>query len=350
MPARGRHVDERPRRALVLGDDAQRLLDRVDHLDRANHDAAERVSAIRTQPGVGRGLPGDRGQCSRVQRVPRQRAGQVAAAVQGGVQRRGVLHLRLDDVVAEVGDARTRVQRCARSCRSRWDTRRGSVSASNSWSNSTSGKSNSATDRTVSRASSSARRNFSASGLRSLRCGHRVEAAQPHVDGVDRPPADLFHQPVAGLLQGQAALDELRAVLGEADPVRIAQEVRRVQQEDVQGVTVDPFPAVQQPSQCDQLGVERHAARIFDRIAGADLVGDRADAAYARGDVGRLGIGPSAQECLEEPRRLVDVQLDAVDCAVGQRDMQRAFTFDSGQRADGQSCGSRGSLGRSVRR
>ena len=55
-----------------------------------------------------------------------------------------------------------------------------------------------------------------------------------------------------------------------------------------------------------------------------------------RGDVGRLGVGASPQERFEEPRRLVDVQLDAVHGAVGQRDVQCAFPFDAGQRADRQ--------------
>jgi hypothetical protein len=84
-----------------------------------------------------------------------------------------------------------------------------------------------------------------------------------------------------------------------------------MQQIDVRGMTVNPFPAIQQPSQLHQLVIERHPARVLDRVAGTDLVGDRADAAYTRGDVRRLGVGAAAQECLEEPRRLVDVQLDA---------------------------------------
>ena len=78
--------------------------------------------------------------------------------------------------------------------------------------------------------------------------------------------------------------------------------------------------------------VTPHASSIA--LHGADLIGDRADAAYPRGDVGRLGISAAAQECLEEPGRLVDVQLDALHDAVGQRDVQRAFAFDARQRPD----------------
>ena len=80
------------------------------------------------------------------------------------------------------------------------------------------------------------------------------------------PPADLFHQPVTGLLDREAAFNEVRAIPGQADPVRIAEEIRCVQQKDVQGVAVDPFTAVQQPAQCHQLGGNGYAAGIFDRV------------------------------------------------------------------------------------
>src|SRR5215217_845125 len=64
--ARG-NVDERLCRALVLGDDAQRLFDRVDHLDSTYYDAAERVSALRPKPAAGGGIAGDRREGSGVE-------------------------------------------------------------------------------------------------------------------------------------------------------------------------------------------------------------------------------------------------------------------------------------------
>jgi len=51
---------------------------------------------------LGGGLVGDRRQRSRVQRITRHRPGQVAVAVEGGVQRGGVRHLRLGHVIEEV--------------------------------------------------------------------------------------------------------------------------------------------------------------------------------------------------------------------------------------------------------
>ena len=60
-----------------------------------------------------------------------------------------------------------------------------------------------------------------------------------------------------------------------------------------------------------ELRVDGHATCVFDRIAGTHLIGDRANAAHPRGDVRWLGVGPATQECLEKPRRLINVQLDA---------------------------------------
>lgn len=116
----------------------------------------------------------------------------------------------------------------------------------------------------------------------------------------------------------------------------MTQEVRKVQQEDVQRVTVDPLAAVQQPAQLHDFRVHRHAAGIFDGIARTHLVRHRADPADPRGQVGRFGMSPSTQERLEEPRRLVDVQLCPHHGAVAQRDVQCAFTFHAGQGADRQ--------------
>ena len=168
---------------------------------------------------------------------------------------------------------------------------------------------------------------------------HRIEPAQAHVDRMDRPPADEFHQRIAGLLQSQPTLDDLALVSGHGDRVRIAEEVRRVQQIDVQHVAVDPFAAVQQPAQCHQFRVDRDAAGVFDRVARADLVGDRADPADPGGEVRRLGMGTPAQERFEKPGRLIDVEFDAFQHTVFEGDVQRPFPFDAGERPDTERAG-----------
>jgi hypothetical protein len=109
-----------------------------------------------------------------------------------------------------------------------------------------------------------------------------------------------------------------------------------VQQKDVEGVTVDPFTAVQQPAQRYEFGVDRHPTGVFDRVAGTHLVGNGTDAAHSSRDVRGFRIRAAAEERLEEARGLVDVQLDAVHRAVAQGDVQRTFSFDAGQRSDGE--------------
>jgi len=153
---------------------------------------------------------------------------------------------------------------------------------------------------------------------------------------VDGPAAEELQQRVAGLFQLQAAFDDVTVVAGEGDRVGVAEEVGGVQQADVQGVAGDPFPAVQQPAQAGERWVESGPARLLDGVAGAGLVGDRADPADPGGDVGWLGVGAAAQERFEKPRRFVDVQLGPLDLAVADGDPQGALAFDPGEAGDGE--------------
>ena len=89
-------------------------------------------------------------------------------------------------------------------------------------------------------------------------------------------------QLVPGLLDPQPSLHDLAVVLRHLDRALVAEEVRRVQHEDVQGVALDPFAAVDQSPQIAKRTVNRDAASVLDRLAGAHLVRDRADAADAR--------------------------------------------------------------------
>lgn len=94
-----------------------------------------------------------------------------------------------------------------------------------------------------------------------------------------------------------------------------------------------PFAAVHQLPQRSEFGVDRYSAGVFDCVARAHLIRDRADTAHPSGEVRRLGVCAAAQEGFEEARRLVDVELDGVHGTVDQRDMQCAFAFDTGQGA-----------------
>ena len=164
--------------------------------------------------------------------------------------------------------------------------------------------------------------------------GHAVEAADPHVHRMDRAPADQLEDLVADLLELQPALDDGRVIGREVDRALVAEEIGRVEQVHVQRVALDPLAAVQETTQFVQRSVDRDAARRFDRVACAHLVGDRADSADARRDVGRLREPAAAQERLEEPRRLVDAQLYVVHLAVVDLDVHRALALDARDRVD----------------
>ena len=148
---------------------------------------------------------------------------------------------------------------------------------------------------------------------------------------MDRPAADRPQEVVPGRLDLQAALDDL-AVVARHRPGRLeAEEVRGVQEEDMQGVRLDPLPAVHEPPQHPDPLVDLDLERVLHRVEGARHVGDRTDAADPRGDVGRLGEGAATQEGLEEARRLVDLQLDVLDLAVADADLHRTLALDPGQ-------------------
>jgi hypothetical protein len=101
-------------------------------------------------------------------------------------------------------------------------------------------------------------------------------------------------------------------------------------------VTLDPLSAVEQPAKIGDRLRDLDPAGRLDGQARAHLVCDRADPADASGDVRRFGMPPPAQERLEEPWRLVDLQPHVLDGASAYPDVHRAFALDPGQRADGE--------------
>ena len=151
---------------------------------------------------------------------------------------------------------------------------------------------------------------------------------------MDRPPADQLHDLVPDLLELEPALDDRRVITREVDGVLVAEEVGCMEQVHVEGVTLDPLAAIQEPAELVQRSVHGNAARGFDGVACTHLVGDRADPAYARSDVGRFGVPAPAQERFEESRRLVDAQLDVANLAVVDLDVHRAFALDARDRVD----------------
>jgi len=157
-----------------------------------------------------------------------------------------------------------------------------------------------------------------------------VEAADAEVDRVHLPAADRRDEAVAHLLERERLLDDLAVVTRHLDHAAVAEEVGRVQHVDVERVALDPFAAIDQPPQvADRALVDRHPACVLHRPYGAHLIGDRADAADSRGDVGGLGERAAAKQRLEEARRLVDAQLDVDDLAPVELDVHRALALDA---------------------
>ena len=156
-----------------------------------------------------------------------------------------------------------------------------------------------------------------------------VESPHRRGEGMDLPTADDAKQIVADLLHAQAHLHGRTQgrVRGHADGAFVAQKIGRVEEIDVQGVALDPFCAVEQPPQRPDLGRDLDAQDLLHGVGGAHLIGHRADAADARGDVRRFHVEPPLQEGLEKPGRLEDLQLQMLDLAILDDDIQRALAF-----------------------
>ena len=94
-------------------------------------------------------------------------------------------------------------------------------------------------------------------------------------------------------------------------------------------------PQVDQPAQRHDRPGPSDPARALERVDRRQLVGDRADPADARDDVGDLVEAAAAKERFEEAWRLEHVQLDAGDGVVAHSQPQAGLPFDARERADG---------------
>ena len=160
------------------------------------------------------------------------------------------------------------------------------------------------------------------------------EPANPDRHRVNRPPADELDDPVARLLEGQPGLDRRAVVLGELEGAGIAQEVRQVEQVDVERVALDPFAAVEQAPKRADLGIDRNAQRVLEGVDSGHLVGDRADAADAGDDVDDLVGRPTDDQPLEVAGRLEDLEMGLLDHAVADAQAERALALDPRQPGD----------------
>ncbi len=115
----------------------------------------------------------------------------------------------------------------------------------------------------------------------------------------------------------------------------VAEEVGSVQHVHVQGVALDPFPAVDQFAKLtDRIG-DGHTEGILDGVDRTGLVRHRADPADPRGDVRRLHERPAPQEGLEEPGWLEDLEVEVDHLRSLQLEVHGAFALHPGEVVDG---------------
>ena len=325
------HVDRWRIRRLVVLDEPQRLLARVDEFDGADDDAAERVGAGGAQPGGAGGGCRRLRQVSGVHAVPGHRADHVGPApVQHRVQRRGVRHLELGEVLVVVFGRD--VEAAAGDDPVTHDRVPGGVAQRDELVVAAEVREPERlhpADRVQRRLAGPLQ--LAGEPAQVMRVRGAVEATDPDIDRMHRSSADHLHQPVARSLQPQASFQEAGMIAGHVDAAFVAEEVGRVQQVDVQHVAFDPLAAVQQPAQCVHRLGHRDAAGVLDGPARAHLVGDRADPADPCRDVRRLGVLPAAQQAFEEPGRLVDIQPGLGDLTVLGHDLEAALALDPGQ-------------------
>ena len=139
---------------------------------------------------------------------------------------------------------------------------------------------------------------------------------------------------VADLLEPEPIGDELPVVLRQLDGARVAEEVRGVQEVDVERVALDPFGAVQEAAERSRRRLDLDPEQVLERMDRAHLVRDGADAADARDDVEDLVRRAADHERLEVPGRLEDLQARLGDGPVPNEEVQRALALDAGQVLD----------------
>ncbi len=164
--------------------------------------------------------------------------------------------------------------------------------------------------------------------------GDLGESTDSNADRMDRPAAKDRHDPVAGLLERQATLDGHAIQGGQLDGVRHSEEVRGVQEVEMQGVALDPLPAVEQPAKGADGRFDRDPGQVFEGVDGGHLVGHRADPADARDDVEHLVRRPSDDQLLEVARCLEDGQVRLDDATVLDDQPERALALDAGDPGD----------------
>jgi hypothetical protein len=148
---------------------------------------------------------------------------------------------------------------------------------------------------------------------------------------VHRAPAELRDDRVAGFFDPKPALDRGALLIGERDEALASEEVRRCEQVNVQRVALDPLAAVVEAPERANGRMDLDAEDPLERMNRAHLVGDGTDAADACDEIRNLAGLASAEQRLEEARRLENPKPEVADPPAGDGQMQRHLAFDAGQ-------------------
>jgi len=151
---------------------------------------------------------------------------------------------------------------------------------------------------------------------------------------MDFSPAQEAQDGIAGLLERQTLTHHIAVLFRHPDRVGIAEEIGRVEHHHMQRMALDPFAAIEQPPQRAQLPLDFHAERILDRLHRTHLIGDRADAADSRDDIGQFNVRATLQKRFVEPWRLENAQVRGLHNAALDMQIERAFPFDTGEVID----------------
>jgi len=164
--------------------------------------------------------------------------------------------------------------------------------------------------------------------------GSPVKAADADIDGMDFPSADDVHDFVADFLEFQCVLDDGLMIPGHSDRIFVPEKIGSVQKINMEGMAFDPFTAIEETPEFAQLAIDRNSADTFHCMNGAHLVGNRADAANAGGNIGCLKKLPAAQEALKEAGRFKYFQLNVGDLPLMDLHIERPFAFNPGEIID----------------
>ena len=204
----------------------------------------------------------------------------------------------------------------------------------NSMSACRSGRSKRLTQRKQATASSCSGSSWPRRAASSARRGARVKPPMQAPTGWTERPPSRREDLVAGLLQAQPALHRGAVLFRQGHHALAAEEVGGGEHVDVQGMALDPFPAVVEPPQGPYRRIDRNLEKALEGVDGAHLIRDRTDSADPGGDVRGLAGVPAAQERLEEARRLEDLEAQVDDLAAVDGEVQRSLALDARQIVD----------------